>query len=255
MLSLLHSKPQRNLWCWRASYFFWLALLWKSHALFSSLQNSSCVNKVLLIPSGWLCRKAILTKLLVWAEIILLKTGHNCFSLLSLMLSTGSTANSNQDLVSCEGRISWPEVRNSVNTRRIWPGLFLSQLLYFWPCSKEKGKIEESQNKWVFNESCVLQNTHYSISQVFHSWCWALRGVLPLQEGLLNPLSFQLHWIPPKAVDSQQEANTGNKPGDSLTMKEGEQPFTCETAPWLHSSSKHGMINQSKREGKAGKEA
>lgn len=60
-------------------------------------------------------------------------------------------------------------------------------------------------------------------------WCWALRGVLPLQEGLPNPLSLQpgwQDWIPRKAVDSQQEADTGNKPGDSLTVKEGEQPFT-----------------------------
>lgn len=145
-----HSKSQRNLWCWRASYFFWLALLQKSHALFSSLQNSYCVNKVLLIPSGWLCRKAILAKLLYWVKVILLKTSHNCFSLLSLILSTGNLASLSQDSAFCEGRISWPKVRNSVNARGIWPGISLSQLLYFWPRSKENGKIEENQNRWEF---------------------------------------------------------------------------------------------------------
>lgn len=66
--------------------FLLAGLATKLHALLPSLQISYCVNKVLLTPSGWLCRKAILAKLLVWVKVILLKTGHNCFSLLSLIL-------------------------------------------------------------------------------------------------------------------------------------------------------------------------
>lgn len=116
-----HCKSQSNLWCWRASYFFWLALLEKKwHALFSSLQDSYCVNKVLLIPSGWLCRKTTLAKLLVWVKVILLQTAHNCFSL--LMLSTGNSANpepglgilcwqdklaKGEEFSKCRGSLTW----------------------------------------------------------------------------------------------------------------------------------------------------
>lgn len=168
MLSILHfiSNPKETCDVGGQVISFGWPCYKESHALFSSLQNSYCVNKVLLIPSGWLCRKAVLAKLLVWVKVILLKTGHNCFSLLSLILSTGNIANLSQDSAFCEGRISWPKVRNSVNARGIWPGVSLSQLLYFWPCSKENGKIEENQNRWEFNDSYALQSTHYSISQV-----------------------------------------------------------------------------------------
>lgn len=151
--------------------FFLAGLATKLHALFSSLQNSYCVNKELLTPSGWLCRKAILAKLLVWVKVILLKTGHNCFSLLSLILSTRNIANLSQDLAFWESRISWPKVRNSVNARGIWPGVSLSQLLYFWPHSEKNGKMEENQNRWEFNETFELQHTHYSSSQVPQTWC------------------------------------------------------------------------------------
>lgn len=90
-------------------------------------------------------------------------------------------------------------------------------------------------------------------------WCWALRGVLPPQEGLAQPTLPYRHRIPQNAVDSQQEADTGNKPGDSLTVKEGGAAFHLLSQPLeedglLHSSGKQGMMNESKRKGQAPKE-
>lgn len=153
----------------------------KWHALFSSLQDSYCVNKVLLIPSGWLCRKTILAKLLVWVKVILLKTTHNCFSLLSWMLSTGNSAKFEPGL----GVLRWQDklakgkefskCRGNLTWRFFEPAsVFLTLLWREW-------KTWENQTRWEFNGSYFFSRSPSPGA--------APEGSSPPQQGLLTLLS------------------------------------------------------------------
>lgn len=136
---------------------------YKNHMLYFLLYRIHIVLiKYCWFPLADSAGKLFLAKLLVWVKVILHKTGHNCFGLLSWMLSTGNIASLSQNLAFCEGRTSWPKVKNSVNARGIWPGSSMSQLLYSWPCSKENGKIRKSK------QMRVLQDLHAPKYSLLH---------------------------------------------------------------------------------------
>lgn len=207
----------------------------KWYALFSSFQDSYCVNKVLLIPSGWLCRKTVLAKLLVWVKVILLKTAHNCFSLSSLMLSTGNSAKFESGL----GVLHWQEkltkgkefskCRGNLTWHFFEPAsVFLTLLWREWEDMRKS-------KQWEFNGG---QSTRYSISWGPQPWSspWGT-----------------LSWL--SSSTFLQRLGTGNRSWhwkqawDSLTGKGG-----AAFHPWECSSAEHRMINNCKREGNTLKE-